>query len=78
MTDRRGQPVTGPRAGRTSRVRENGAPQQITTFAAGEFPLSVAVALDRSFSMAGAAARDGEVGAPGYSLASCGQPTSRC
>ena len=34
-------------------VREDGEPQQITTFAAGEFPLSVAVAIDRSFSMAG-------------------------
>lgn len=34
-------------------VQENGEPQQVTTFAAGEFPLSVAVCLDRSFSMAG-------------------------
>ena len=34
-------------------VLENGREQQISTFAAGEFPLSVAVAIDRSFSMAG-------------------------
>ena len=34
-------------------VRENGEPQQVTTFAAGEFPLTAAVALDHSFSMAG-------------------------
>jgi Ca-activated chloride channel family protein len=33
-------------------VRENGEPQKVTTFAAGEFPLTAAVALDRSFSMA--------------------------
>lgn len=32
---------------------EDGRPQRIDAFAAGEFPLSVAVALDRSFSMAG-------------------------
>ena len=33
-------------------VRENGEPQQVTTFAEGEFPLAAAIALDRSFSMA--------------------------
>ena len=35
------------------RVLEDGSPQTITAFAAGEFPLAVAVAVDRSFSMAG-------------------------
>jgi Ca-activated chloride channel homolog len=51
-TDKAGKPVTG--LGREAfTVRENGEPQQITTFAAGEFPLSVAVAIDRSFSMTG-------------------------
>jgi Ca-activated chloride channel family protein len=50
--DKAGKPVTG--LGRESfTVRENGEPQLISTFAAGEFPLSVAVAIDRSFSMAG-------------------------
>lgn len=34
-------------------LRENGELQTISNFAAGEFPLSVAIALDRSFSMAG-------------------------
>jgi Ca-activated chloride channel family protein len=61
VTDRHGQPVTGlDRAAFT--IRENGEPQPISTFAAGEFPLSVAVAVDRSFSMTGdrlAAAKSG-------------------
>jgi Ca-activated chloride channel family protein len=35
-------------------VRENGEVQQVTAFAAGQFPLAVALAVDRSFSMAGA------------------------
>jgi Ca-activated chloride channel family protein len=34
-------------------LREDGEVQAISTFAAAEFPLSVAVAIDRSFSMAG-------------------------
>jgi len=52
VTDLRGEPV----AGLTSadfRVAEDGTPQTITAFAAGEFPLGVAIGLDRSFSMAG-------------------------
>jgi Ca-activated chloride channel homolog len=61
VTDKAGKPVTG--LGREAfTVRENGEAQQISTFAAGEFPLSVAVAIDRSFSMAGdrlAAAKSG-------------------
>jgi Ca-activated chloride channel family protein len=53
VTDKQGKPVTG--LGRDAfTVRENGQPQPISTFAAGEFPLSVAIAIDRSFSMAGA------------------------
>jgi Ca-activated chloride channel family protein len=52
VTDARGEPVTGlTRADFV--VRENGQAQEISTFAAGEFPLSVALALDRSFSMGG-------------------------
>src|SRR5688572_13050881 len=61
VTDKRGQPVTGLDREAFS-VRENGEPQPISTFAAGEFPLSVAVAVDRSFSMTGdrlAAAKSG-------------------
>jgi Ca-activated chloride channel family protein len=34
-------------------VYEEGVPQEVTAFAAGEVPLSVALALDRSFSMQG-------------------------
>jgi Ca-activated chloride channel family protein len=52
VTDSKGVPVTGLRQ-EDFIVRENGDPQQVSTFAAGQFPLSVAVALDRSFSMAG-------------------------
>ena len=52
VTDREGQPVTGLTAA-DFQVAEDQVPQPITTFAAGEFPLSVTIALDRSFSMAG-------------------------
>ena len=52
VIDRDGQPVTGLSAA-DFRVMEDQAPQTITTFAAGEFPLSITIALDRSFSMAG-------------------------
>lgn len=52
VTDQHGEPATGLTA-RDFHVTEDGAPQTITAFAAGEFPLSLVVALDRSFSMAG-------------------------
>jgi Ca-activated chloride channel homolog len=52
VTDSKGEPVTGLTAA-DFQVSEDGKPQAVTTFAAGEFPLSVAVTLDRSFSMAG-------------------------
>jgi Ca-activated chloride channel homolog len=50
VTDQAGQPVTG-LAREDFVVRENGQPQQVTTFAEGAFPLAAAIALDRSFSM---------------------------
>src|SRR5437588_3121602 len=50
VTDERGEPVAGLSAV-DFRVFEVGEPQTIVAFAAGEFPLSVAVGLDRSFSM---------------------------
>jgi VWFA-related protein len=50
VTDAQGQPVTG-LTGADFTVFEDDDPQTITTFAAGEFPLAVAVGLDRSFSM---------------------------
>jgi Ca-activated chloride channel family protein len=50
VVDREGAPVTGlTRADFT--VLEEGEPQSLSAFAEGEFPLSVAVAIDRSFSM---------------------------
>jgi Ca-activated chloride channel family protein len=52
VTDPQGQPVKG-LTREDFTVREDGAVQQVTAFTAGEFPLSVAVALDRSFSMTG-------------------------
>lgn len=52
VTDGRGEPVRG--LGRNDfELREDGELQHITNFQTGDFSLSVAVALDRSFSMAG-------------------------
>lgn len=50
VTDRGGEPITGLTAA-DFRVEEDGIPQVIRTFAAGEFPLAVAIGLDRSFSV---------------------------
>ena len=52
VTDRRGEPVAG-LAAADFRIVEDGARQTISAFTAGEFPLSVAVGVDRSFSMGG-------------------------
>jgi len=52
VTDAQGEPVTGLRQDDFD-VYENDAPQEITAFAAGEFPLTVALGVDRSWSMAG-------------------------
>ena len=52
VTDARGAPVPG-LTREDFVVRENGEAQPVTTFAAGEFPLAVALAIDHSFSMAG-------------------------
>jgi len=51
VVDQNGTPVTGLTRGDFT-VREDGAPQTLTAFAEGDFPLSVAVAVDRSFSTA--------------------------
>jgi Ca-activated chloride channel family protein len=53
VSDAHGEPIDG-LAAPDFHVSEDGAPQTISTFFAGEFPLSVVVALDRSFSMSGA------------------------
>lgn len=52
VTNARGEPVRGLTAA-DFRLSEDGIAQPITTFAAGEFPVSVAIAIDRSFSMGG-------------------------
>jgi Ca-activated chloride channel family protein len=51
VVDSAGNPVTGLTRGDFT-VLEDGAPQALSAFAEGDFPLSVAVGLDRSFSMA--------------------------
>jgi Ca-activated chloride channel family protein len=52
VTDAHGEPLTGLTAANFE-VTEDGVPQRITAFASGGFPLSVVVAVDRSFSMSG-------------------------
>ena len=52
VTDSAGKPVRG-LVMSDFELLEDGVPQSISAFAAGDFPLRVAVALDRSFSMAG-------------------------
>lgn len=52
VTDERGELVTGLRQG-DFQVYENNQRQDVSTFAAGEFPLTVALGIDRSWSMAG-------------------------
>jgi Ca-activated chloride channel family protein len=52
VTDREGQLVRG-LSTRDFQVYEDGEPQTVAAFTAGEFPLSVALAIDRSASMAG-------------------------
>lgn len=62
VTDSRGEPVTGlSRADFT--VEEDGQPQRLEAFAAGEFPLSVAIAVDCSFSVTAAKLRAGTAAA---------------
>jgi Ca-activated chloride channel family protein len=56
VTDPHGEPVAGLTEA-DFEVAEDGATQQISAFAAGEFPLAVAIGLDHSFSMAGSANR---------------------
>lgn len=65
VTDTAGAPVTD--LDRDAfLVRENEVEQKITTFAAGQFPLAVGVALDRSFSMAGAPLANARTAARGF------------
>ena len=52
VTSAEGEPVTGLRRG-DFEVYEDDQLQEVSTFAAGEFPLTVALGVDRSWSMAG-------------------------
>jgi Ca-activated chloride channel family protein len=52
VADAGGEPVTG-LTKEDFHVWEDGVPQNISVFAAGDFPLTVALAVDRSFSMTG-------------------------
>jgi Ca-activated chloride channel family protein len=52
VTSPAGEPISGLRQS-DFQVFEDGAPQTIAAFTAGDVPLSIVVALDRSFSMAG-------------------------
>jgi len=52
VTDQAGNPVTGLGQDEFT-VLEEGHPQQLSAFAEGDFALSVALAVDRSFSMGG-------------------------
>ena len=52
VTDAKGELVTGLRQS-DFEVLEDDRPQEISAFAAGEFPLTVALGVDRSLSMAG-------------------------
>jgi len=56
VSDRTGAPVTG-LGSADFEVLEDGRPQAIQVFAAGDFPLSVALAIDHSASMAGSRLR---------------------
>jgi Ca-activated chloride channel family protein len=52
VTDAKGEPLLG-LTRNDFEVREDGEAQTLVNFAAGDFPLSVAIAVDSSFSMAG-------------------------
>lgn len=52
VTDAKGQPVTGLRR-EDFEVYESNQLQEVSAFVAGEFPLTVALGIDRSWSMAG-------------------------
>src|SRR5438477_5978423 len=51
VVDQNGNPIAGLARGDFS-ILEDGRPQTISTFTEGDFPLSVALGVDRSFSMA--------------------------
>jgi len=62
VVDHDGNPVTGLRQ-EDFTVLEDGRPQRLSAFTEGDFPLSIAVAIDHSFSMAGAELGSARAGA---------------
>ena len=65
VVGRDGKPVTGlPREAFT--VLEDGEPQTIGTFTEGDFPLSIAIAIDHSFSMKGQELTNARAGAQAF------------
>ena len=74
VSDAKGEPVTGLTAADFT-VEEDGERQTVTTFAAGEFPLALAVAIDRSFSVPRPALNDSIAAA--RRLIDALQPTDR-
>ena len=65
VADARGEPVEGLSA-QDFIVEEDGVPQNVTTFAGGEFPLAVALGVDRSFSVSRERLRDAVNAARGF------------
>jgi len=65
VTDAKGRPTVG-LAQADFVVREDGVEQQVTVFAGGTLPLSVALAIDRSWSMAGTRLRVARSGAHAF------------
>jgi hypothetical protein len=65
VTDSAGEPVTGLRAD-DFQLDDDGRRQAITTFAEGAFPLTVALGVDRSLSMAGEPLRLARQAAQGF------------
>jgi Ca-activated chloride channel family protein len=65
VTDATGEPVIGLQQADFV-VAEDGEPQRVTTFAAGEFPLAVALGVDRSWSMAGQKLADAKTAARSF------------
>lgn len=74
VTDPTGNPVTGLTAS-DFEIYEDGMRQDVSAFAAGEFPLSVALGVDRSFSMRGEPLRLARVAAQTFLQAL--KPTDR-
>ena len=68
VTSAKGEPVTGLRR-EDFEVYENNQLQDVSTFATGEFPLTVALGVDRSWSMAGDPLRHAKQASQAFLLA---------